>query len=253
MKVIDSHCHLYSLSNPEDAILHARDIGVEKVVVVSEDLQTMEQTLNLRDNFPDFILPGLGIHPINVLRFSQDEWEIALSFLRLHAHEASCIGEIGLDYKYATTEDEKEKQRNALHAQMDVAAENQLPINLHSRRALRQTMEEAISFYNTTGLSTLLHWFAHSWKLLKRTNEAGIFISVGPSILFSEEALAFACAIDPELVLVETDTPVPFNGKPSQPAWVVAVAEALINKYPENRLTKEKLLDNTNRYLRKKQ
>ena len=251
MNLVDSHCHLYSLSNVKDAILHARDAGVTKVVVVSENLQTMEQTLKLRDNFPEFVLPALGIHPVDVLYMSQDEWGKALSFLKIHANEASCIGEIGLDYKYATTEEEKERQRGALHAQMEVAAENHLPINLHSRRALRQTMEEAITFHKKTGLSALLHWFTHSQKLLRRTNQENIFVSVGPSILFSEEALNCAFAIDPKLILVETDTPVPFNGKPSNPAWVAEVAEKLITNYPEKQLTKEKLFDNAQRYLKK--
>lgn len=248
---IDSHCHLYSLSNIEDAILHARDAGVAKVVVVSEDLQTMEQTLKLRDDFPEFVLPSLGIHPVNVLYMSNSEWERAFSFLRLHANECSCIGEIGLDYKYATTEKEKEKQRAALHGQMEVAAENHLPINLHSRRALTQTMQEAVAFHKDTGLPTLLHWFAHSLKLLRRTNKEGIFVSAGPSILFSEDALSLAFAIDIQLVLVETDAPVPFNGRPSYPAWVVEVAEKLVSHHPEKKLSKEKLLDNAQRYLKK--
>ncbi|HUV58964.1 MAG TPA: TatD family hydrolase [Desulfatiglandales bacterium] len=251
MNLIDSHCHLYSLSNVKDAILHARDAGITKAVVVSENLQTMEQTLKLRDAFPEFVLPGLGIHPVDVLSMSHNEWEKSLSFLKIHAHEASCIGEIGLDYKYATTEKEKERQRGALHAQMEVAAENHLPINLHSRRALRQTMEEAITFHKKTGLSALLHWFTHSQKLLRRTNEENIFVSVGPSILFSEEALNCAFAIDPKLILVETDTPVPFNGKPSNPACVAEVADTLIINHPEKQLTKEKLFDNTQRYLKK--
>ena len=251
MRLIDAHCHLYSLSNIEDAVLHARDACVAKVVVVSEDLQTMEQTLKLRDDFPEFVLPSLGIHPVNVLYMSQGEWEKAFSFLKSHANESSCIGEIGLDYKYATTEKEKERQLKVLHAQMEVAAENHLPINLHSRRALRQTMAEAIAFHKNTGLPALLHWFAHSWRLLKRTNEEGIFVSVGPSILFSEDALNLAFAIDTKLILVETDAPVPFKGKPSYPAWVAEVAERLITNYPERQISKEGLLDNALRYLRK--
>jgi len=250
MKVIDSHCHLYSLSNVGEVVFRARNAGVEKVVVVSEDLHTMEQTLKLRDKYPEFILPGLGIHPVNALIMSQHEWDKAYSFLKIHAHEASCIGEIGLDFKYATTEKEKEEQLRTLHAQMEIAAENNLPLNLHSRRALRQTMEEAIEFHKNTGLPVLLHWFSHSMKLLRRTNEAGIFVSVGPSILFSDEALTLAHAINPQLVLVETDTPVSFNGKPSQPTWVVEVAEKLIKGHPDKDLTKEKLLDNTRQYLK---
>jgi len=251
MNLIDSHCHLYSLSNVKDAIIQARDAGITQAVVVSENLQTMELTLKLRDTFPEFVLPGLGIHPVDVLSMSHNDWEKSLSFLKIHAHEASCIGEIGLDYKYATTEKEKERQREALHAQMEVAAENHLPIYLHSRRALRQTMEEAISFRKKTGLSALLHWFTHSQKLLKRTNEENIFVSVGPSILFSKEALNCAFAIDPRLILVETDTPVPFNGKSSRPACIAKVADRLIINHPEKKLTKEKLFDNTQRYLRK--
>lgn len=251
MKLIDSHCHLYSLANIEDAILHARRAGVAKAVVVSENLETMEQTLKLRDDFPEFVLPCLGIHPADVVHMSKDEWERTFSFLKLHANECSCIGEIGLDYKYATTEKEKEKQRMALHAQMEVAAENGLPVNLHSRRALRQTMEEAICFHKNTGLPALLHWFAHSWKLLRRTNAEGIFVSVGPSILFSEDALNLAFAVDTHLILMETDAPVPFRGKPSCPAWVAQVAEKLITRHPEKKLTQGKLLDNAQRYLKK--
>ena len=249
MHLIDSHCHLYALSNVKDVILRARDVGVTKAVVVSENLKTMEQTLKLRDAFPDFVLPGLGIHPVDVLSMSQNEWNQSLSFLKSHACEASCIGEIGLDYKYAITEKEKERQHEALHAQMEVATENHLPVNLHSRRALRQTMEEAIAFHKKTGLSVLLHWFAHSKKLLKVTNEEHIFVSVGPSILFSDEALNCAFTVDPKLIVIETDTPVSFHGKPSTPACVAEVAHALISNYPKRHLTKKKLFDNTQRYL----
>jgi TatD DNase family protein len=249
MSLVDCHCHLYALTRVEAAILRARDAGVTKAVVVSEDKPSMEQTLRLRDNFPEFVVPGLGIHPVNVLSMSSEEWKGAFSFLKSHANEASCIGEIGLDFKYATTERDQERQRKALHAQMEVAADNNIPINLHSRRALRQTMEEAIAFHRNTGLPALLHWFAHSEKLLIRTNREGIFVSVGPSILFSEEALNLAYTIDPQLVLVETDTPVPFKGTASSPDWVARVAERLIAGHPHKNLTSERLFDNVQRFL----
>ena len=249
MVIIDAHCHLYDLSDVKDAVNRARDAGVTKALVVSEDLRSMQQTLKLRDGFPEFVLPGLGVHPATVLSLSEREWGKALAFLKAHAPEASCIGEIGLDYKYATTEEERGKQVKALLAQMAVAAEHHLPVNLHSRRALRDTMEHAIAFHKDTGLPALLHWFAHSWKLLKRTNEEGIFVSVGPSVLFSNEALNLASLIKPHLILVETDTPVPFKGHPSTPAWAAEVAETVVRNHPEQQLTKDTLLDNTRRYL----
>jgi TatD DNase family protein len=249
MTLIDSHCHLYGLRDIEDAVLRARAAGVMQMVVVSEDRASMEQTLRLRDGFPDIILPGLGIHPVTVSAMSSAQWKSALSFLRNHAREASCIGEIGLDFKAAKTEKDKEKQREALRAQLEVASEYHLPINLHSRRALRQTMEEAIGFCRDTGLPALLHWFAHSEKLLRITNAEKIFVSVGPSILFSEEALNLALSIDRGLLLIETDAPVPFGGKPASPAWAADVAERLIASDPDKQLTRERLLDNTRRFL----
>lgn len=249
MGLIDAHCHLYSFPNIEDVVLHACDSGVTSAIVVAEDIVTMEKTLRVRDRFKEFVMPGLGIHPVNMLRMDQDEWEKAIGFLRSHAHEISCIGEIGLDYKYAKTEAQKEWQKEALHAQMDIASENRLPVNLHSRRALRQTMEEAITFHRKTGLNALLHWFAHSRKLIKRTNEEEIFISVGPSILFSDEALGMALSIDPGLILIETDAPVPFNGKISHPAMAAKVAEKIISNYPEDQITFKRLAENTRRYL----
>lgn len=251
MSLIDAHCHPYALSDAEDAVFRARAAGVTQVVAVSEDYDSMEQTLRLRDAFPDFILPGLGIHPVTVSFMSSAQWKTALSFLRNHAGEASCVGEIGLDFKVAATERDKEKQREALRAQMEVAAEHRLPVNLHSRRALRQTMEEAIDFRRDTGLPALLHWFAHSEKLLRRTNAEQIFVSVGPSILFSDQALSLTLAIDRRFLLIETDAPVPFGGKPASPAWAAEVAERLIASEPDNQLTREILLDNTRRFLRK--
>ncbi len=44
------------------------------------------------------------------------------------------IGEIGIDYKYATTDEQKEVQLQILKKQLDLAAKLNLPVNLHSRR-----------------------------------------------------------------------------------------------------------------------
>ena len=74
-------------------------------------------------------------------------------------------------------------------------------------------------------------------------------MSVGPSILFSEEALNLALSIDRGLLLIETDAPVPFGGKPASPAWAADVAERLIASDPDKQLTRERLLDNTRRFL----
>ncbi|HPR63465.1 MAG TPA: TatD family hydrolase [Thermoanaerobaculia bacterium] len=249
MNLIDAHCHLYSLDHPEEEVQRAKDAGVESVICVSEDLKTMEAVLAIRDRFPDFVLPGLGIHPAESVYYDSATWERSLNFLQKHAKEAVCMGEIGLDFKHAEDETAQSLQRSHLHAQMEIAEAHRLPINLHSRRALRQTMEEAISFHKKTGLQALLHWFAHSKKLLRATNAEGIFVSAGPSILFSEEACSTALTIDLHLILVETDTPVPYSGQFSRPTWTSRVADHLVRADSSNRITRRVLSENTYRYL----
>ena len=72
-----------------------------------------------------------------------------------------------------------------------------------------------------------LHWFTHSKKLVRICNEEGIYVSVGPTAIHDEQTQGVACEIDRELLLLETDAPVPIGGVQGHPARVRAVAEKL--------------------------
>lgn len=69
-----------------------------------------------------------------------------------------------------------------------VAAACGLPVNLHARRAEREVLAAAIAFRERTGLGTLMHWFTNSKTLARKGAEAGIFISVGPSVMIGARA-----------------------------------------------------------------
>ena len=88
-------------------------------------------------------------------------------------------------------------------------------------------MNAAIEYSRDTGLSAQLHWFTSSKKLIRLTNRAGVFVSVGPSIIESKDARSVAAAIDRNLLLLETDSPVEFEGRPAEPSWVARVAQVV--------------------------
>lgn len=220
----DSHCHLESLSDPAAAVMRAHAAGVGRIVSVSEHVPSMRRNLALAG--PD-VLVGLGLHPQYVTQLSPDEVEEALSFLEGHLDAAFLVGEVGLDYFYATTEEQQLYQRQILERQLALAAEKGLPVNLHSRRCQRQLAEVAIGFTRDTGLGAQLHWFTHSAKLLRLTNAAGVYISVGPAILVDEAQRKVAAAVDPALLLLETDCPVAFGDLPAEPATAARVAECV--------------------------
>lgn len=226
MPFADAHCHLYDLPDLEERIARWRDAGVEWALCVSEDRATMEKTLKLKGRHPLFIRAGLGLHPAEAT-LHPERVRDALDFLAGHLGEADMVGEAGLDYKVAETEEAREAQRAVLREQLDLAAGAGLGVNLHSRRAQRETMEEALLFRAATGLPALLHWFTHSRKLIARAAGGGVFVSAGPAVLYSEETLKTAAAVPLEFLVLETDTPVPFNGVAADPLQLPSVAEAL--------------------------
>ncbi len=220
----DSHCHLESLSDPAAAVTRAHAAGVGRIVSVSEHLPSMQRNLALAG---PHVLVGLGLHPQYVTQLPPHEVEQALGFLEAHADRASVIGEIGLDHFYATSDQEQSHQRQILERQLALAAQRGLPVNMHSRRCQRQMAEVAMAFARDTGLGAQLHWFTHSAKLLRLTNSAGVYISVGPAILVDESQRKVAAAVDPELLLLETDCPVAFGDLPAEPATAARVAECV--------------------------
>lgn len=158
---------------------------------------------------------------------STTEVETFLGFLESNIARADQLGEVGLDYRWAKTEQERAFQREVLGRQLKLSAAAKKPINLHSRWALRQTMDVAIDYTRETGLGAQLHWFTQSKKLIRLCNQAGVYVSVGPSILNSEDAQAVAKMIKRDLLLLETDSPVQFEGREAEPAWVARVADQM--------------------------
>jgi TatD family hydrolase len=187
----------------------------------------MRSVLLLRERFPDVVVAALGIHPQLIPHLQEDAAEEAFDFLAAHLGEVDMLGEVGLDWKHATTVEEQARQTRWLERQLELAATHRKPINLHSRRALRQVMEHAIAFQERTGLAAQLHWFTQSKKLIRQTNAAGVYVSVGPATLIDPRAAETAATVDPDLLLTETDAPVPFGGDSARPAWIGRVLARL--------------------------
>lgn len=228
MKFTDTHCHVEQLPSLERSLLDAAAGGVHRIVAVAEDEASILKIRDLQtQRFPTEVLLGVGYHPMLTPGRESADIDSALKCVETFASEATVIGEIGLDHKYAVSEDDKSYQREILQRQLEIAAKARKPINLHSRWALRETMNVAVDFTKETGLGAQLHWFTQSKKLIRKTNESGVYVSVGPSILHSEQARTVASTIDRKLLLLETDGPVEFAGEPAEPSWIPKIAAAV--------------------------
>ena len=224
---MDSHCHLDQLGQPEAVLKAAAAVGVTRLVAVSENPESIASVLRLRSSHPDAVLAGLGLHPAWVVQHPRDEVETALEQLGSSLAQSDLLGEVGLDYKWAESGEQKRYQEEVLDRQLALAASLRKPINLHSRRCERQVMERAVQYRRDSGLNAQLHWFTRSKKLIRICNREGVYVSVGPTVITDAQTQAVACEIADDLLLLESDAPVPVDGQAGHPGRVREVAEVL--------------------------
>jgi len=248
--VPDAHCHLADLPDPGAAVAHAAAHGVGPILAVSMGPDDGSAVLDLARRHAGSVIAGVGLHPSRIPGLTDHAVEEEIAMLGERLPGAAFLGEVGLDFKDAVDEGQRRRQVGALERLLDLAARARRPVNLHTRRADRELVDLAAGFTKDTGLPAVLHWFTHSEKMARRCAEAGLFISVGPSILTDGGQAGVARAVHPDLLLVETDSPVVYAGREASPAWAARVAEALADLRGEacERL-RERLAANLSRFL----
>lgn len=223
----DAHCHLDEIDDPAGAVRAALEAGVSPLLAMGMDRVSSERTRELKRELGPLILTGIGIHPSYVPEWDDVRLEAEFAYVKEHLAEVDCLGEVGLDYKDAKDPVDRTRQHDILGRQLELAATLRKPVSFHCRRAERPSVAKAIEFTASTGLGINLHWFTHSEKLARKCGEAGVYISVGPAILWREEQAKVAAVIHPDFLLTETDCPVPFNDESARPAWAARVARHL--------------------------
>ncbi len=219
----DSHCHLDFFPDLKPIIENAKKSGVGLVFSCSTNLDSMKKHLAFSSGF-DMLKICLGVHPVDLLRMKKSEVKESLSLLEKSISKCAAVGEIGLDNKYAKTQKEKSLQEEIFRAQIRIAVENDLPVVVHARFA----EEKAMAVLKEEGAKkVLMHWFTNSVESVKIAQKNGFFMSCGPIIHSSKEALSIAKEMPLGLLVLETDAPVAFLGKQSEPSWVKGVAEKL--------------------------
>lgn len=243
MYLIDVHCHIEMLENLEELIAESVSNGTKKIISCSVDLSSMKQNIEISGKFSE-INCCLGLHPSNILLMKENEISDSIEFLKANINHATAIGEIGIDFKHAKNDKEKEKQINVYKEQLLIAEENSLPVVIHSRFAEKKSLEILSGFKG----KVLLHWFDGNKQAVKDAVEENYFFSVGPAVLFNEDYLQKALLIPLEKLMLETDSPVEFNGKQAKPFWVKKVAEKLSK---EKNISFEELADQTTKNAKK--
>ena len=226
MAFADAHCHLGSRQFDQDrsemiARMLAKD--VRKAIIICCSEHELARGKALRDIYPDFKL-AISIHPQD-LEEDHDEQRLIDLKAAVLASKADMIGETGLDY-YSHPHT-REYQQHFFRAQLEMAAELHLPVDIHSRRATRDTID-ILKQYPVTGI---IHSYSGSVETAREFVKMGYSISFGASVLFpgSRKPAMVIAAMPTDRLLIETDAPFqsPVMNHRHEPADIVAIYEAI--------------------------
>lgn len=230
--LIDSHTHLYSDEFSEDiemVMLRAFDAGVSKFYLPSIDSTTHENMIALENKYPGKCFAMMGLHPCSVNDNFENELQIIEEYL--NKRNFAAIGEIGLDFYWDTTF--TQQQYEAFKLQMQWALDKKLPIVIHSRNSMKETIETVKPFADK-GLKGIFHCFGGSVEEAEVITDMGFLLGIGGVLTYKKANLAQMIAQVPlECIVLETDapylSPVPFRGKRNESAYLEYICQALAN------------------------
>jgi TatD DNase family protein len=208
MFLVDVHTHLDELDDLSDALQEAKTAGIKGIIGVGVNVDSNKKILEIAEENHGYVYPALGYHP---WQMREDEVEENLSFIREHIDKYIALGEIGLDYKIKVKKDLQWKVFGEL---LDIALEHDKPIIVHCRFSYRKALEMVVG----KGIKrAVFHWYSGPLDLLEEILNDGYFISATPALVYSpphQEAIKKAPL---ERILLETDSPVSYQGKEARP------------------------------------
>ena len=232
MKLFDSHAHLEDEKFDEDRDTIIEEIhksDVEKFVSAGYSLEGSKKAIELSQKY-DFIYATVGISPNDIPQTKEELWKMLEEIENLgKTKKVVAIGEIGLDYYWNT--DNKELQTKAFIEQIKLANELDLPIQIHTRDAVMDTLE--ILKANSVKNGGIFHCCPFNRELVKEGLKLGFYISFAGPTTFknSKNAPEIIDMIPIDRMLIETDSPYlspePVRGRRNIPANVKHIAQKI--------------------------
>ncbi len=218
LNMIDGHAHLHDIDPVEAALERAASAGVNRIVAVGMDLATNIKTLELAKRFPGRVFPAIGYHPWSIV---ENDVERTFAFLESNLDACVAVGEAGLDYKVKV---KKPLQREVFSRIVSLAKRKDKPLIVHTRFS----HERAFNMAKEAGVEkAVFHWYSGPEEILGKILDAGWFVSATPALARSKAHRAAILKAPLERILVETDAPVQYQFKTSEPATLTETVRHL--------------------------
>lgn len=224
---IDTHSHIYCeefSSDRNEAIVRARQSGIDRVVLPNIDSSSIRPMLDLTDSGPGYFYPLIGIHPTSVKEDFRKELEIIEYWL--YKRKFYGIGEIGIDLYWDKSF--LQEQTEVFGIQIDWAKQLNIPVAVHVRDSFVEVMEVLLNKKDDS-LRGVFHSFTGTIEDAGQIIDLGFKIGIGGIVTFKNSGLDSVVAkINLEHILLETDSPwlapVPNRGKRNECSFLPSIA-----------------------------
>ena len=205
MELFDSHAHYNDEKfdiDRKDLIKDIYDYGVTKIINAGYSLESSRHAIEIANNY-DFMYTTAGISPNDIDDFKKEDLEVVEEIAK--NEKCKAIGEIGLDYYW--NQDNKELQKEVFVSQIKIANKLELPIVIHTREAIYDTLE--ILKKNECIKKGVFHCCPLNIDLVREGLKLGFYISFAGPVTFknSKNAEEIIKMVPEDRMLIETDSP----------------------------------------------
>lgn len=223
---IDTHCHLSKEYYDDIDLIIQENIeaSIDKMIISGCEIESIDEAIEMTLKY-DMVYATIGYHPDQANIVVEKDLIHLENLLKSHKKILG-IGEIGLDYHYDGTN--KEKQKRLFEIQLKLAEKLNLPVVIHSRDAVKDTIE-ILNKYKVKGI---IHCFSGSLETANIYIKMGYKLGIGGVVTFKNSKLPDVVKnISLDNIVLETDspylTPDPYRGSVNASKYIPLIAEKI--------------------------
>lgn len=227
----DSHCHLNDdllYNERREIVERALKAGVKALLVIGYDVPSSVRALEIAREFP-CCYALIGYQPENLEGAKESDLDIFRELAK--DKKVVGIGEIGLDHHWYKDPKDQENQKGWFIKQIELANELDLPVSIHAREAIGDTLE--VLKAHPLKRKGVLHCYSGSVESLKEFAKLGMYFGFDGPITYknAEEPRRCVAACPLDRLLVETDSPylapVPYRGSRNESKNIPILVEKM--------------------------
>ena len=240
MTLVDTHCHLHLLDNPDTAISQAQKAGVSFIISPSIDNASSLENIKIAKKHAG-VFAAIGIHPNDFTTSSElsnkHHLQLIKDLLQKKKRQIVAIGETGLDFvspppgKKARS---KKEQVFLFKEHIKLALKYHLPLIIHNRKANKELISILKPYALCHQLRAVFHCFSGSKKFLKEVVGLDFYIGIGGLVTYDQGLQKVIEEVSKKKLILETDapflTPEPLRQEkrwPNQPENVKIIAQKI--------------------------